>query len=276
MNQQGGGSSLCSTRRGPVCRRNGSPVSSRHMGAMNLHHLYGRRPPRGSGRGARAKRTCGYLHCRTWSTVAPLVPNSGPLWRTTAVIQTALSAGRLPQCHHPFQAPAKRSALGLVPVRDLWVHAPCAKQSGCRSTAGQARPMGAGGWGGGSPGHGPGHARRKGEPQCRGGCAPCCTPTPHCSVGRRATARAGRRPRGGRSAIASPRGALVVCGRIDTLQPGRGSGSWVHSRRGAVRAGTAADTTTTRAGRVQQGTGAICLAAAPVPVSPLALVSCSG
>ena len=48
----------------------------------------------GSGRGARAKRTWGYLHCRAWPTVAPLVPNSGLLGRLTAVIQTSLSSGR--------------------------------------------------------------------------------------------------------------------------------------------------------------------------------------
>ena len=52
--------------------------------------------------GARAKRTRGYLHCRAWPAVAPLVPNSGPLGRTTVVIQTALSSSRCPHCHHPF------------------------------------------------------------------------------------------------------------------------------------------------------------------------------
>ena len=60
---------------------------------------------------------------------------------------------------------------------------------------------------------------------------PTIPPTPHCSAGSRATARAGPRARGGPSAIASPWGALVGCGRIDTLQPGRGSGHWGHSRR---------------------------------------------
>ena len=112
----------------------------------------------------------------------------------------------------------------------------------------------------------------RGSRSAEAGAPPVVPPIPHCSVGPRATARAGPRP----SAIASPRGGLVGCGRIDTLQPGRGSGHWGHSRRGAAGAGTLAVPTTTRAERVQSGTGATWLAAAPVPVSPLALVSCGG
>ena len=50
---------------------------------------------------------------------------------------------------------ARAPALGLVPVRDLLVHAPCAKQSGCRLTGGQARPLGAGRRGGGEGGSRP-------------------------------------------------------------------------------------------------------------------------
>ena len=89
-NQQGGGSSRCSTPRGRVCRHSGWPVSSRHVGARNLRHVYGRRPPRGSGRGARAKRTYGYLHClvpklgAAWENDGG-VPNRLVLWPVTAV-----------------------------------------------------------------------------------------------------------------------------------------------------------------------------------------------
>ena len=196
------------------------------------------------------------------------------------------------------RAPAR----GLAPVRDLVVHAPCAKQSSCRSTGGWARPQGAGGLGGGEGGSRspppllPGQAARvarrvswfllplvggvgwggppvavpatpgaRGSRSAAAAAPPAVPPTPHFSVGPRATAVAGPRPRGGPSAIASPWGALVGCGRIDTLQPGRGSGHWGHSRRGAAGTGTAAVPTTIRAGRVQQGAGAIWSLPPPPP-----------
>ena len=92
---------------------------------------------------------------------------------------------------------------------------------------------------------------------------PVIPPTPHCGVGPRATARASFRPWGGPGAFASPWGALVGCGRTDTLQPGRGSGHRGHTRGGAAGARAAAAPTTTRAGRVQQGTGAVGSAVPP-------------
>ena len=110
----------------------------------------------------------------------------------------------------------------------------------------------AGGGGGGAPATvlvTPGARRSR---SAAAAAPPAVPPTPHDSVGLRATARAGPRPRGGGpSAIASPWGALVGCGRIDTLQPGRGSGHRGHSRRGVAGAGTAAVPTAVRAGRVQ-------------------------
>ena len=56
-------------------------------------------------------------------------------------------------------------------------------------------------------------------------------------------------PPGGLRAITSPRGALVGCGRRDTLLPGRGSGPWGRPEGRVAGAGTAATTTTTSPGR---------------------------
>ena len=71
---------------------------------------------------------------------------------------------------------------------------------------------------------------------------------PHCRVGPFATAWAGSLPRRGPRAIASSRGALVGCGRIDTLQLGRGSGHWGHPKGGVAGAVTAAIPAATSAG----------------------------
>ena len=93
-------------------------------------------------------------------------------------------------------------------------------------------------------------------PGARGSCSaaaavpPAIPPLPHFSVGPFATARTGSLPRRGRRAIASPRGALVGCGRIDTLLPGRGSGSWGLPRGGVTGASTATIPTATGAGCV--------------------------
>ena len=119
--------------------------------------------------------------------------------------------------------------------------------------------------GGGTPVAIPATPGARGSRSAAAAAPPVVPPTPHYSVGPRATARARPGPQGVPSAIASARGALVGCGRIDTLQLGQGSGHLGHSRRGAAGASTAAVPTTVRAGRVQQGTGAIWLAAAPPP-----------
>ena len=96
---------------------------------------------------------------------------------------------------------------------------------------------------------------------------PAAPPTPHCHVGTLAIARAAPLPQKGPRAIASRRGALVGCGRIDTLQPIRGSRPWCLPKGAAAGAGTAAVATAAGTWCVRQGAGARGRAVPPLPVS---------
>ena len=140
-------------------------------------------------------------------------------------VRKRLAAGR--KGARPGRRGAGMGVEGRGAVSRCVPQPPCSPVRQPMSSAGlraRALPLGGGGRGAGVGEKPPVATGARGSRSAATAVTPVLPPTPHRNMGPRATAWAGPRLRRGPSALCSTRGALVGCGRIDTPQPGRGSG----------------------------------------------------